>query len=127
MMTIREKVRLNQMLVSGDIENIRLAFEMIIQLGEGGNLIERAKNRLHKMKIFFEEKCLEYDEKTKEHHTAMSPNSIGGSDPEYEKTEEELYQRFSYYVGKLNDTKLKIRSFDMVYLEIQLFTKYFTT
>jgi len=116
-MTAREKVRLTQMLMSGDVGNIRLASEMIIQSGEGDSLIERAKNKLYGMKTFFEEKCLEYDEKTKEHHTAMSPNSIGGSDSEYEKAGEELYQQFSYYVGKLNDIRLKVRSFDVVYPE----------
>lgn len=62
MVTGREKARLNQMLLSGDMKNIELGFEMIINSEEDLLwIIWKAKKKLEEITVFFENKVVEVE------------------------------------------------------------------
>jgi hypothetical protein len=115
-MTTREKVRLNQMLMSGDVENIELAFEIIISSKEDLKwLIYRLKDKLNGMTAFFQNKIRETEELIEDFYYKLYNHKdkfkmIETDVLDYEET-------LKYYENKLSDIKLKSDVFNLVFIK----------
>ncbi|KOY86467.1 hypothetical protein AD998_10205 [bacterium 336/3] len=105
--TAREKAKLSFMLMSGDIDNILLAFEMIINLREDLRwIIWRAKEKLKHLVIFFEDRETQIDNLIGQYQTDRIIIKVDMS--KWDKIAE-------YHKKKLEDVRLKNNLFNIVF------------
>jgi hypothetical protein len=105
--TAREKAKLSFMLMSGDIDNILLAFEMIINLKEDLRwIVWRTKEKLEHLVIFFEERETQIDNLIGQYQTDRIVIKMDMS--KWDKIAE-------YYKKKLEDIRLKNNLFNIVF------------
>jgi hypothetical protein len=117
--TAREKAKLSFMLMSGDIDNILLAFEMIINLREDLRwIIWRAKEKLKHLVIFFEDRETQIDNLIGQYQTDRIIIKVDMS--KWDKIAE-------YHKKKLEDVRLKNNLFNIVFKAntSRLNTKYY--
>lgn len=117
MITAREKANLNQMLMSGDIKNIGLAFDMILKSKEDLYWIaRRAKERLNSRAAFFRDKGIELSKVLHELHRSFlyeNDRTIGMDMAECEKIAKS-------YKDKLDDIVAKSNAFNIVFTEKEI-------
>ena len=119
-MTSREIVNIVQYLMSGDIGNINLGFEICLQSDSEylRNLPFKVKDKLVKLSNFYEEMELEYEDRIKDYELyagAYSEEQTWGKSHE-EVDGRELYRMASYWEKKSAEMSENLDKFIWAFL-----------